>query len=70
MHNWSDYSCKEFSLLLEHIEKHDMVVSIHTIDLIQMEQMAKKHPNVNFVFAHPGEKEMIFSRNAKILLDI
>ncbi len=59
MHNWQDYSCKEFSLLLKHIEKYDMVVSLHTLDLAQMELMAKNHPHINFVFAHPGEKERV-----------
>ena len=56
MHNWSDYSCPAFSTLLEHIEDYGMTVSIHTIDLDQMEAMAKAHPHVQFVFAHPGEK--------------
>lgn len=60
MHNWQNYSCKEFSLLLEHIEKYDMVVSLHTLDLTQMELMAKNHPHINFVFAHPGEKDRVF----------
>lgn len=55
MHGWEDYSCKEFSVLLDHIEKYDMTVSLHTIDLEKMETMAKNHPHINFVFAHPGE---------------
>lgn len=61
MHDWSDYSCKEFSLLLEHIEKYDMVVNIHTLELNQMELMAKNHPRINFVFAHPGEKTQVLN---------
>lgn len=76
MHNWQDYSCKEFSFLLEYIEKHDMVVSIHTMDLTQMELMAKNHPHINFVFAHPGEKDLvlqhidIMKRLDNVFLDI
>ena len=76
MHNWTDYSCKEFSLLLEHIEKYDMVVSLHTMDLTQMELMAKNHPHIRFVFAHPGERDLvlqhidIMKRLDNVFLDI
>ncbi len=59
MHHWNDYSRPEFSVLLDHIEKYDMPVSIHTMDMDQMEAMAKAHPHVNFVFAHPGEKQNV-----------
>lgn len=61
MHGWSDYSCNEFSYLLEHIEKYDMTVNLHTLDLAQMETIAKRHPHVNFVFAHPGEKAQVLN---------
>lgn len=76
MHNWSDYSSEEFSILLDHIEKYDMVVNLHTLDLGQMEIMAKKHPLINFVFAHPGEKAQVLNhidvmkRNDNVFLDI
>ncbi len=59
MHDWGDYSCEEFSYLLEHLEKYDMVVNLHTLELEQMEVMAKNHPNIRFVFAHPGEYERV-----------
>lgn len=38
-----------------------MVVNIHTLDLNQMEIMAKNHPHINFVFAHPGEKTQVLN---------
>ena len=56
MNGWKDYSCSGFSDILDEISKYNMVVSLHTIDLKQMEKMAEAHKNVNFVFAHPGEK--------------
>ncbi len=59
MHGWSDYSCKSFSDILDEIEKYGMVVSLHTINLQQMSKMAEAHRNVNFVFAHPGEKASV-----------
>ena len=59
MNGWSDYSCKSFSDILDEIEKYGMVVSLHTINLQQMSKMAEAHINVNFVFAHPGEKDFV-----------
>lgn len=56
MNGWRDYSCKGFYSILDEIEKYKMVVSLHTIDLKQMSMMAEAHKNVNFIFAHPGEK--------------
>lgn len=57
MHGWRDYSCRGFSEILDIIEKHNMIVSVHTIDFSEMEKMAKEHKNITFVFAHPGQKE-------------
>ena len=54
-HGWSDYSCPGFSEILDYLEGKDMVVSLHTMDQEQMEQMALAHKNITFVFAHPGE---------------
>ena len=58
-YNWSDYSAPEFSELLDYAEKYGMTVSLHTIDLSAMERMALEHKNINFVFAHPGEKAQV-----------
>jgi len=59
MCGWSDYSCAGFSELLHEIGTRNMVVSVHTIDLKQMAHMAENHRNVQFVFAHPGEKSTV-----------
>ena len=61
MNGWDDYSCKEFSLILDEIEKYNMVVSLHTINFEKMEKMASQHKNVKFVFAHPGEKPTVIN---------
>lgn len=58
-HHWEDYSCPEFSVLLDHIEKYDMPVSVHSGNQDQLERMALAHPHVNFVFAHPNEKASV-----------
>ncbi len=54
-HGWEDYSCEEFSVLLDEMERYDMAVSLHVGEFEQMEKMARKHRNVRFVIAHPGE---------------
>ena len=52
---WSDYSSPEFSLLLDEAAKHNMIVSFHTEDNDEVDEMVKKHKDVVFVAAHPGE---------------
>lgn len=54
-HGWSDYSCSEFSDLLDEAGKRNMIVNIHTSGQDQMDEMVKKHKDVIFVAAHPGE---------------
>ena len=56
MHGWSNYDCEEFSEILDYIGNHSLIVSLHTMNQEQMQQMAEKHRNIKFVFAHPGER--------------
>ncbi len=56
MDGWScDYSSPRFSALLEEAGKHNMIVSIHSQGNDAMDDMVKKHRDVLFVAAHPGE---------------
>ncbi len=55
MDGWSDYSCKEFSEILDVAEQYNMIVSFHSLDDDQMDKMVKAHKNITFVAAHPGE---------------
>ncbi len=55
MHGWRDYSCEAFDKILEVAGKYHMVVNFHSIDEDQMDAMVKKHPEIVFVAAHPGE---------------
>ena len=57
MQGWSDYSAKEFDEILDVIGQFGMIVSYHSMDDAQMEQMIAKHPKVTFVAAHPNDKE-------------
>ena len=57
-HGWSDYSCKEFSEILEAADHYGMIVSLHSHTnydeqrVKQMDEMVKKHQNIKFVGAH------------------
>ncbi len=59
IHGWEDYANDNFSIILDHIAKYNMIVSLHTQGLDRMEIMAKKHPDITFVFAHPGERNIL-----------
>ncbi len=50
-----DYASDEFSVILDEIEKYDMIVNFHSMNEDAMDKMVKNHPNVRFVAAHPGE---------------
>ncbi len=55
MHGWADYSCREFDEILDVAAAYHMVVSFHSMDNDQMDEMVRKHPDAIFVAAHPGE---------------
>ena len=59
MHGWSDYSDKGLHTILEAAGQYGMTVSFHTMkdEQKQMTGMIEAHPQVNFVAAHPNEKE-------------
>ena len=57
IHGWSDYSCDAFGELLDMAAGYGMIVSIHTMDHDQMDEMVRKHPRTVIVAAHPGEQE-------------
>lgn len=75
-HGWSDYSCQGFSEILDYAAEKEMLFSLHPMDLDQMEIMAGKHSNVQFVFAHPGEGERvrkmidIMEKHENVFLDL
>ena len=64
MHGWRDYSCKEFDEILDVATQHQMVISFHSIDDDNMDEMVRKHPDTILVAAHPGEYAT-YSRHLK-----
>ena len=54
-YGWRNYSCEEFSVILDEAEKYGMIVSFHSMGEDEMYKMVQAHPNVIFVAAHPGE---------------
>lgn len=55
LHGWSDYSCDGFDEILDLATQYNMIVSFHTMDNDQIDEMVRKHPDTVFVAAHPGE---------------
>jgi len=58
MYGWS-YAEPAFSDILDTFGDGEFTVSLHTTDLAVMEEIAKAHPGISFVFAHPGEKDRL-----------
>lgn len=54
---WGDYtySSGEFSILIQEAAKYNMVINFHSQDEDEMDRMVKRHKNIIFVAAHPGE---------------
>lgn len=60
LHGWSDYASRNLSKILDAAGAHHMTVSFHTManEQDEMTRMVREHPDVTFVAAHPGEKEV------------
>lgn len=60
LHGWSDYANRNLSKILDAAGAHHMTVSFHTManEQDEMTRMVREHPDVTFVAAHPGEKEV------------
>lgn len=53
------YNSSEFDELLNMAGKYNMIVSFHSQDEDAMDEMVKKHKDVIFVAAHPGEYDKL-----------
>jgi len=56
MMGWKYYASEEATEIFGVAGELGMVVSAHSIDMDDMDEIVRKLPNTNFVFAHPGEK--------------
>jgi len=54
---WQDYYDNNLHQIYECIDKFNMVVSVHTQSEQSLEEAVKLFPNINFVAAHPGDKD-------------
>lgn len=52
---WNDYSDKNLDEIFEYAAECNMIISFHSQGEDEMDKMVKKHKNVTFVAAHPGE---------------
>lgn len=63
---WTPDISDGLSEILREVARHGMVVSFHTSGLDGMERIAAAHPDVNFVFAHPGDGDQVL-RHVEIM---
>ena len=66
LHGWKVYSCDGFSAILDEAEKYGMVVSFHSMEEDEMDNMVQAHPGVTFVAAHPGEYQAFMRHMARM----
>lgn len=57
---WNDYYDHNLHEIYECIQQFDMLVNIHTQSEESMEMAVKTFPHINFVAAHPGNKDSLF----------
>ncbi|MBQ7821559.1 MAG: amidohydrolase family protein, partial [Clostridia bacterium] len=55
MDGWKNYANDGFSAILDEAGKNNMIVSFHSQEEDEMDAMVKRHKDVIFVAAHPGE---------------
>lgn len=60
LHGWHGYGSRDLAKILDAAGACRMVVSYHTMpdDQEGMDRMVADHPDVTFVAAHPGEREV------------
>lgn len=58
--NWKDYYDSNLHEIFKCIEELKMVVSVHNQSEETLEMAVKTFPNITFVAAHPGEKNIYF----------
>jgi len=60
MHNWGEsFNVEAFHKILAKGEKYQMVCNYHTPFDFDMNEIISAHPNMNFVAAHPGERDRV-----------
>lgn len=59
MHDWNDFDADSFQKILDYAEKYHMVCSYHTPFEFDMNETIAAHPGINFVAAHPGERDCV-----------
>lgn len=55
LHGWDDFACDSFSEIVDEIERHGMILNVHTMSEDSLDKMVMAHPNTTIVAAHPGD---------------
>lgn len=76
MHDWNEFDVDSFHRILSHAEGYHMVCNYHTPFEFDMNETIASHPGMNFVAAHPGERDRVLThiemmkRHPNLYLDI
>jgi len=55
LHGWDDFACDSFSEIIDEIERHGMILNVHTMSEDSLDKMVMAHPSATIVAAHPGD---------------
>lgn len=55
LHGWDDFACDSFSAIIDEIDRHGMILNVHTMSEDSLDKMVMDHPNTTIVAAHPGD---------------
>ncbi len=61
-----DYASKNMLEIMRFASKYHMVANFHCADTKIVEKLCKSVPEMNFVLAHPGEREQFLNRIRKV----
>ncbi len=67
LHEWERYDRSELHPILDLAGRRGMVVSFHDMAYDSIDEMVKKHPDVMFVAAHPGEYPQVLTHVERMM---
>ncbi len=57
-----NYVSENMNMIMEYASKYNVVINFHCFDITVIEKLCKNLPQLNFVLAHPGEKDRFLKR--------
>lgn len=59
MHGWGEFDPDSWMEIMDLANEYGMLCSYHTPFDFDMEDMLRRHPNVTFIAAHPGDRDRV-----------